>query len=408
MSLRNSGGLSLRSFRWNKEDVDADPDSDRKQLIPKVEDVEDPAQEDDQIGVGAGRQDASARASRGALCNTVDYNALFFLCERQTWYSVDRLVSLFCRIQRVDVVVAVITLAVTVSQFSYNGGSEGQELIPNALVTLIWTLNLCCPLVGIGAAKTLRRRLLLVATLTSTAIKLGFTSIALAIYLTAEVGPSLGFVTEALALSVCNYLIGVFTVSTGMALYSALVRMYKCQRTVAFIGLDSAGKSLLLSHIVPRSESSTTEYILPTGGVELKQVKKWDTLWKIWDLSGQRRNRWMWNYYLSQASAIVFVVDTSDLERLATARAELHKVLGHADVIRNLPRVVILANKSDLTEHETAQNPRLTTSQLEQALAVGNVNPDIRCKYFSTNGISGAGIEDALQWILETTTNFEL
>ena len=393
MSSKAKGGLSAASFRWksdNRND-EADADSDRRQLIPKVEDVEDPASED------PAKRGALSRSSRGMPCAPLDYNTLFFLCERQTWHSTDRLVAVFGRIQRVDVLVAAFTLALNLSAFAALPTEE--RPFPRAAVALVLVMNLCCPFAAIYASKALRSRALLLVTACSSAIKLGFFSISLAICFTADVSPPQGFLSMQVALAVVNYTIGLLTAATGGALYSAIVRMRRSEKSVAFIGLDSAGKSLLLSHLLPKPTWVTCQYILPTAGVELKELKKWDTLWKIWDLSGHKRNRWLWNYYLGHVSAIVFVVDTSDLERLATAKTELGKVLQHQEVRQNLPSVVILANKSDLAETETEE--RISTTQLEQVLDVTGFHPDIRCKYFSTCGISGAGIEDAMQWILE-------
>jgi ADP-ribosylation factor-like protein 1 len=43
----------------------------------------------------------------------------------------------------------------------------------------------------------------------------------------------------------------------------------------------------------------------------------------VWDLGGQSSIRPYWRCYYPNTDAIIFVVDSSDIERLATAKAEL-------------------------------------------------------------------------------------
>lgn len=44
----------------------------------------------------------------------------------------------------------------------------------------------------------------------------------------------------------------------------------------------------------------------------------------IWDVGGQTRIRTLWRYYYSNSEAVIFVVDSSDRERIEEAAEELH------------------------------------------------------------------------------------
>ena len=54
----------------------------------------------------------------------------------------------------------------------------------------------------------------------------------------------------------------------------------------------------------------------------------------------------MWQYYFENNDAVVFIVDSSDRERLTEAREELESVLGD-DRLRDT-MLLILANKQDM------------------------------------------------------------
>jgi GTPase SAR1 family protein len=45
----------------------------------------------------------------------------------------------------------------------------------------------------------------------------------------------------------------------------------------------------------------------------------------LWDVSGQATR--LWKHYFDKINAVIFVIDTSDRERIVKAREELHKVL---------------------------------------------------------------------------------
>jgi GTPase SAR1 family protein len=67
---------------------------------------------------------------------------------------------------------------------------------------------------------------------------------------------------------------------------------------------------------------------------------------RAWDLGGHEAVRELWRDYYLQADAILFMVDTADLERVPEARDELHALMDDPD-LRAVP-VAVLANKRDL------------------------------------------------------------
>ena len=48
----------------------------------------------------------------------------------------------------------------------------------------------------------------------------------------------------------------------------------------------------------------------------------------VWDVGGQDRIRPLWRHYFQNTQALIYVVDSSDKDRVEIAKNELHKMLG--------------------------------------------------------------------------------
>ncbi|XP_078477803.1 LOW QUALITY PROTEIN: ADP-ribosylation factor-like protein 11, partial [Lampetra planeri] len=111
---------------------------------------------------------------------------------------------------------------------------------------------------------------------------------------------------------------------------------------VILVGLDSAGKSTLLARLLTGQVMDTS----PTIGFNVGTVnvdKK--TSLTIWDVGGQRSMRRNWRFYLDDCSALVFLVDSSDRERVSEARDVLKNLLKDQR-LQGVP-LMVLANKKD-------------------------------------------------------------
>lgn len=66
----------------------------------------------------------------------------------------------------------------------------------------------------------------------------------------------------------------------------------------------------------------------------------------IWDIGGQATLRPYWQNYYERTDALLWVVDSSDVERLEICRDELHGLLKEEKLVG--ATLLILANKQDL------------------------------------------------------------
>jgi ADP-ribosylation factor-like protein 1 len=113
----------------------------------------------------------------------------------------------------------------------------------------------------------------------------------------------------------------------ALSLFSRLLWSSKEIR-ILILGLDNAGKTTLLYRL-KIGEVVTT---IPTIGFNVESVSYKNLNFNVWDLGGQTSIRPYWRCYYSNTAAVVFVVDSTDIERLGTAAEELSAMLGEEEL----------------------------------------------------------------------------
>ena len=69
-------------------------------------------------------------------------------------------------------------------------------------------------------------------------------------------------------------------------------------------------------------------------------------IFSLWDLGGSQDARAFWRFYYQDTQAVIFVVDSSDIDRMDEAREDLHRMLTEHE-LWDAP-LLVLANKADL------------------------------------------------------------
>ena len=108
--------------------------------------------------------------------------------------------------------------------------------------------------------------------------------------------------------------------------------------------MDSAGKSTVLYRLKFDQYVNT----VPTIGFNCERVRgstgrSRGLTFLVWDVGGQEKVRPLWKPYTRATDAVIFVVDSTDVERLEEAKLELHRIMRTPDNI-GVPLLVI-ANK---------------------------------------------------------------
>lgn len=103
----------------------------------------------------------------------------------------------------------------------------------------------------------------------------------------------------------------------------------------------SAGSGSVLGHSTP------THSITPPPntaiGFNVETVTYKNIKFQVWDLGGQTSIRPYWRCYYPNTQAIIYVVDSSDTERIGTSRDEFHAILEEEELKDAL--ILVFANK---------------------------------------------------------------
>lgn len=98
---------------------------------------------------------------------------------------------------------------------------------------------------------------------------------------------------------------------------------------VLLCSLGQAGGflSLLMLFGLSLQSGQFNEDMIPTVGFNMRKITKGNVTIKLWDIGGQPRFRSMWERYCRGVSAIVYMVDAADQEKIEASKNELHNLL---------------------------------------------------------------------------------
>jgi len=182
----------------------------------------------------------------------------------------------------------------------------------------------------------------------------------------------------------------------GIAYFKqAFKKVFESNKNTRFVmlGLDGAGKTSIL-YKMKLNEIVTT---IPTIGFNVETFSYKNLSMTIWDIGGQDKIRKLWSYYYSGTSALIYVVDSSDLDRIDEARDEMWSVLNN-DEMEHKP-VMIFANKQD---HIDALN----AVQITERFGLHNCksHPWFVQPCCATNG---EGLYEGLEWVSDACVKYE-
>ncbi|KAH0566445.1 Arf GTPase arl1 [Trichoglossum hirsutum] len=146
---------------------------------------------------------------------------------------------------------------------------------------------------------------------------------------------------------------------------------------ILILGLDNAGKTTLLYRL-KIGEVVTT---VPTIGFNVES-----------DLGGQTSIRPYWRCYYANTAAVIFVIDSTDIERLGTASEELSAMLNEEE-LRDAA-LLVFANKQDQPGAKGA-------GEISEALKLGELK-DRNWSIVACSAVDGRGISEGMDWLVQT------
>eukprot|EP00416_Gambierdiscus_australes_P033082 CAMPEP_0171093258 /NCGR_PEP_ID=MMETSP0766_2-20121228/38976_1 /TAXON_ID=439317 /ORGANISM="Gambierdiscus australes, Strain CAWD 149" /LENGTH=179 /DNA_ID=CAMNT_0011551677 /DNA_START=59 /DNA_END=598 /DNA_ORIENTATION=- len=133
----------------------------------------------------------------------------------------------------------------------------------------------------------------------------------------------------------------------GVAFSNVWHRLFgTTEMCVLMLGLGAAGKTTILYQL----KSIDDIISIPAIGFHLETFKHKNL--KVWDLGSQDEIRKLWQHCYRGASGLIYVLDSSDRERIENARQELIRILGEEEI--GEAGLLVFANKQDLPNAMTA------------------------------------------------------
>jgi ADP-ribosylation factor protein 1 len=167
------------------------------------------------------------------------------------------------------------------------------------------------------------------------------------------------------------------------------------EHRILLLGLDNAGKTTILYKFKLGEVVST----IPTIGFNVETVKYKNVEFNMWDVGGQEKIRPLWKHYFQNTDAIIFVIDSSDKDRMVDSNKYKHNVKYELDLLLNddtLRNAVLLvyANKQDI----------YNTLSIKEIIELLELHKHRNREWFiqGTNALTGEGLYDGLSWLTKT------
>ena len=171
-------------------------------------------------------------------------------------------------------------------------------------------------------------------------------------------------------------------------IFSLLTKKKKKEIKGLILGLDNAGKTTILKSF----KGETVLNLPPTKGFNFQKFDYNNTTFILWDLGGQKSIRKFWdNYYEKENDCIIYVIDSSDSERLEETGKELYNIIQQPE-LSGLP-LVIFANKQDL-------NMALSAEEILEQLGLDKIM-DRKWTIIASSALTKQGLSTGLKWIID-------
>ncbi|CAL2046423.1 unnamed protein product [Caenorhabditis brenneri] len=156
------------------------------------------------------------------------------------------------------------------------------------------------------------------------------------------------------------------------------------ENRVLMLGLDGAGKTAILYKL----KFGNTDNIIPTIGFNMEKITIDKTTISLWDIGGQKH---LWKFYYPTTKVLIYVVDSSNEERLQDTREELFGLLEEPELAK-CPLLVV-ANKQDLPN-------ALSSEELTEKFHLESIR-NRKWHICGTSAQTGDGLNDGLKWVKE-------
>lgn len=174
---------------------------------------------------------------------------------------------------------------------------------------------------------------------------------------------------------------------------------YLPERRILILGVENSGKTAVLEQI--KAAFGLEQYIsydsvTPTVGLNVGRIRGEQERLLIWDLGGAKSLRPIWERYVDDAQALVWVFDAADESKMNDAKETLRLLLKRKNLVHS--PLLVFANKQDKAG---AMNAFDVCSGLE---LLGDAEMRPQCVQ-PTSAKTGVGIKEGMRWLVTRLRN---
>ena len=156
------------------------------------------------------------------------------------------------------------------------------------------------------------------------------------------------------------------------------------KRKILLLGLDNSGKTTILNQLKHNKFQQT----VPTVGLNVESLTYKNLEFLVFDVGGKIKS--LWQHYYDNTDALIFVIDSTDKERLWIIKNEIMKI--NEDLKFSNTVLLVLFNKQDRSD--IVEYPEL----LENTGVIDIMEADVIVQKCS--GKTGKGIFEALDKLI--------
>jgi len=166
---------------------------------------------------------------------------------------------------------------------------------------------------------------------------------------------------------------------------------------VLILGIDNAGKTTYLEQTKTKFnknyQAMNPAKITTTVGLNIGKIDIDNSRLNFWDLGGQEELQSLWDKYYAESHAIIYVIDSSDQERMDESKHVFDQMIGNESLV-GVP-LLLLANKQDL-------DGCLSVSTIKNAFKENEHKVGRRdCKAMGVSALKGDGVDEGIRWLVQ-------
>ncbi|KAH7820773.1 Arf1d [Monocercomonoides exilis] len=166
------------------------------------------------------------------------------------------------------------------------------------------------------------------------------------------------------------------------------------ERKVVILGLDGSGKTSILYWY----KEGTKVQTMPTDRFNYEEIGFGNIVFLMWDVCATKTIRRLWHHYYTGADGIIFVIDSTDRQRIACETMECD------DCVKEVLSLVVSNQESrqvPILFYATKQDKEncLSTAEIAKSLEIDKLCEGRQWYMQPCSSATGDGIQAGLDWL---------